>query len=235
MGQKVNPKGFRLGISNTWSSNWYADKRYGDFLIEDIKIRKFIENRIFYQKYYAKVEISDIKIKRFPNIINIYIYTSRPGILIGKKGADIENLKKDLLDKVIDNKKTTINISINEVKQADLNAAVVSQLVGKMIKNRMSYKKAMKQAITKSMKAKASGIKIQVAGRLGGSDMARREYFREGSVPLHTLTAHVDYAKFNAVTTYGIIGVSVWIYQGETNKQDSKLNEENVGSLVTKD
>ena len=173
MGQKTNPKGLRLTISDTWNSSWYAEKQYGQYLVEDIKIRNYIQHQIFRQKGYEKVEISDIKIKRFPGNVEIYIYTSRPGLLIGKKGADIERLKAELSSRVV-KEGTRINININEIKKTDLDAGVVSQVVGKMIEHRASYKKAMKQAITRSVRAGAKGIKVQIAGRLGGAEMARR-------------------------------------------------------------
>ncbi len=231
MGQKVNPRGMRLKISDTWDGHWYADKNYGQYVIEDIKIRNFIRGKILKQKGYERVEISKIKIKRYPGAIEIYIYTSKPGLLIGKKGADIEKLKKGLF--VFVPKKTNINVNISEIKKTDLDAFVVSQVIGKMIEQRVSYKKAMKQAITRSVKSGALGVKVMVAGRLGGLDMARRESFKEGSVPLHTFDAYVDYAKYDAQTTYGMVGVSVWIYKGKKEKNSDEVID-NIGSLVTK-
>ena len=231
MGQKVNPRGLRLAITDTWNSHWYFRKNYGDFLVEDIKMRNFIMHRIFRQKGYEKVEISDIKIKRYPGSIEIHVHTSRPGLLIGKKGADIERLREDLNDLI--HRKSKIHININEIKKIDLDAGVVSQMVGKLVEQRSSYKKAMKQAIMRSMRAGAKGIKIQIAGRLGGADMARRESYKEGSIPLHTFDALISYAKYDALTTYGIVGISVWIYTGKRNRKDEVLGND-VGSLVTK-
>ncbi|HMB01926.1 MAG TPA: 30S ribosomal protein S3 [Spirochaetota bacterium] len=218
MGQKANPKGLRLKINQEWESNWYAEKeRYSDYLIEDIKLRKFIYKYIIRNKKYRRVEISDILIKRFPDSININIYTSRPGSLIGKKGQDIELLRKQLTRLVGEGK--NINLNINEVKKVDLDARVVSQSVGKMIEGRMNYKKAMKQSISRAVRSGAKGIKIQVTGRLGGADMARCESFKEGSIPLHTFNALVDYAKYDALTTYGIIGVTTWIHKGSSTNE----------------
>lgn len=230
MGQKANPVGLRLKINRTWESNWYAEKDYGTFLVEDIKIRKFIQKKIFWKKNFSKVELSDIKIKRFPGQVNIYIYTSRPGLLIGKKGQDIEDLKKQLAE--IIGEKQSINININEVKKVDMDARVVSQMVGRAIEGRMAYKRAMKQSIARTMKSGAKGIKIQVSGRLGGSDMSRREYFKEGSIPLHTFGASIDFGKYDALTTYGIIGVQVWIHKGMGDSADGSTLE-NAAALVT--
>lgn len=218
MGQKTNPVGLRLKINRTWDSNWYADKKdFGRQVVEDIRLRNFINKRITSDKSYSRVELSDIRFKRFPGMLNVTIHTSRPGMLIGKKGQDIENLKKELEKQI--GGKIRVNINIAEIKKLDLDAKVIAQSISKAIIARVPYKRAMKQAISRSMKSGAKGIKIQLSGRLGGSDMARREYFKEGSIPLHTFDADVDYGKFDAKTTYGIIGVSVWVYRGIV-KQD---------------
>ena len=222
MGQKTNPIGFRLKINRSWYSNWYSSNQYGDQLIEDIKIRELIKKRIFHKKSYLRLEISDIYIKRFPNSVDIYVYASRPGLLIGKKGVDIENLKKDIRKNIIKNSTTNINVNINEIKKLDLDANVLAQVVGKMIEGRRAYKKAMKQAITRAITAGAKGVKVVVAGRLGGSDMARRECFKQGSIPLHTLDAIVSYSKYDAITTYGIMGVSVWVFSEKKSKKISR-------------
>ncbi len=232
MGQKVNPVGMRLKINRTWESNWFAEKDYGRLLVEDIKIRRFIQKKIFWNKAFSKVEISDIKIKRFPGQVNVYIYTSRPGLLIGKKGADIETLKKQLAPLV--SEKTNINININEVKKVDLDAKVVSQIVGRSIEGRIAYKRAMKQCISRTMKSGAKGVKIQVSGRLGGADIARTEYFKEGSIPLHTFSADIDFGKYDALTTYGIIGIQVWIFKGEGDPNLGSTLEGTAGTLVAK-
>ena len=215
MGQKCNPVGVRLKINRSWDSNWYADGEYGNYLIEDLKIRSYIRDKVLKNRSYNRVELSDMKIRRIGKAINIYIYTSRPGLLIGKKGHDIEKLRAELA-KIV---KTKINLNINEVKKIDLDAKIIAQSVGKAIQGRVAYKRAMKQAITRAMKSGAKGVKIQVAGRLGGADMARREYFKEGSIPLHTFEAQVDFGKYNALTTYGIIGISVWVHHGLKSKR----------------
>ena len=223
MGQKTNPIGLRLKINRDWSSNWFSEKDYGDLLIEDLAIRKHITNKVFKNRSFNRLELSDIKIKRIGKAINIHIQTSRPGLLIGKKGQDIERMRQELIK--LTNTKNKININISEVKKLDLDAKIVAQSVGKAIVGRVSYKRAMKQAIARSIRSGAKGIKIQVAGRLNGSDMARREYFKEGSIPLHTFVAVVDHGKYNALTTYGIIGVSVWIYKGDVSKSKFEATE----------
>ena len=216
MGQKSNPIGLRLGINRSWDSNWFRQKDYADVLIEDLRIRQLIKGRIFYNKMYSRVEISDIIIKRFPGLVNIYISASRPGLLIGKRGGDIEELKKFIKDKL--KLESEIKININEVRKIDLDANILAQMVGKMVEGRRSYKKAMKQAISRAINAGAKGVKVRVAGRLGGSEMARREQFREGSIPLHTFDAMVAYGHYDAKTLYGIIGVSVWVYTENKSK-----------------
>lgn len=238
MGQKANPVGLRLKINRTWESNWYAEKDYGSLLVEDLRIRRYIQKKIFRSKNYSKVEISDIRIKRFPGQVNIYIYTSRPGLLIGKKGQDIDDLRKQLQDLVrpkglVAPTELKINININEVKKVDLDAKIVAQNVGRAIEGRMAYKRAMKQAIARTMKSGAKGIKIQVSGRLGGSDIARREFFREGSIPLHTFRAAIDHGKYDAITTYGVVGIQTWIFKGEGDRAEGSTLE-SPGALVNK-
>lgn len=230
MGQKTNPIGLRLKINRGWDSNWFSEKDYGDLLIEDLKIRSYITNKVLKSKDFRRVELSDIKIRKIGKIINIHIYTSRPGLLIGKKGQDIERLKDELVKLL--NIKNKININISEVKKIDLDAKIVSQSVGKAIVDRVAYKRAMKQAIARSIKSGAKGIKIQVAGRLNGSDIARREYFKEGSIPLHTFDAIIDYGKHDALTTYGIIGVSVWIYKDDVSKKKFDTVDKGVGLIA---
>lgn len=229
MGQKANPIGMRLKINRTWDSYWYAEKNYANNLIEDIKIRKFIENKFFRTKGFSRLEISDIKIKRFPSSIDIYLYSSRPGLIIGKKGADIEALKKDL--KKMTKTALNININVNEIKKVDLDARVLSQMVGRMIEARKPYKKSIKHAISRSMNAGSKGVKMTVAGRLGGADMSRRETFKDGSIPLQTFDSIISYGHFDALTTFGIIGVTVWVYIG--NKSKKNFNLEDVGNLIS--
>ena len=229
MGQKVNPIGVRLKHNRIWESNWYGEKNYGTYLIEDLRIRKFIENKILHSRRYARLELSVIKIRRIGKLINIYIYASRPGLLIGKKGQDIEDLRNSV-QKIVDID-LKVNININEIKKLDLDANVVAQNIGKAIEGRVAYKRAMKQAIARSMKSGAKGVKIQVAGRLNGSDMARREYFKEGSIPLHTFDAEISYGQYKAITTYGIIGITVWIHKGYTSKAKFDSSS-NVGKII---
>ena len=218
MGQKGNPKGIRLAVNRAWHSNWFDTKNYSNNVVEDLKIRNFIKNFIFYKKFYSNVEIV-----RHSSRLDVTIYASRPGILIGRKGADIEKLKKSI--KKILNKGTILNINISEVKNIDLDANIIAQSIGKMIQNRGSYKRAAKFAIQKSMSVGAKGIKIKVSGRLNGAEMARKETFKEGSIPLHTLDAIVDYGQYPALTTYGLIGVSVWVYTDKKSKK--QFNQEN--------
>ena len=205
MGQKTNPYGFRLGIIRTWKSRWYSEKGYADRLQEDLRIRKYLKGRLNH------AGVSSIEIERRSNRINILISTARPGIVIGKKGAEIENLKKDL------QKFTTKELSINiiEIRRPETNAQLTAENVAMQIERRIAFRRAMKKTVLSSIKLGAKGIKIQVSGRLGGAEMSRTEWYREGRVPLHTLRADIDYGLAEARTTYGIIGVKVWIYKGE--------------------
>ncbi len=228
MGQKVNPIGIRLNINQFWKSTWYAQREYSQFLVEDIKIRNFIMQRVFRGKGYGSLELSDIRIKRFPNTIEVAIFATRPGVLIGKRGSDLEALKALIKKKF--NIQAVIHIGIHEIKKIDVDAQVVSQLVGKMIEGRRPYKRSAKQAISRAMTAGARGIKVRVAGRLGGSEMARREFFKDGSVPLHTFDSIIDYGHYDALTTYGIVGVTVWICKGKKSKREFK--QQSRGALV---
>ena len=205
MGQKTNPYGFRLGIIRTWKSRWYSEKEYASRLQEDLRIRKYVKSRL------SHAGVSSIEIERRSNRINILISTARPGIVIGKKGAEIENLKKDL------QKFTTKDLSINiiEIRRPETDAQLTAENVAMQIERRIAFRRAMKKTVLSSIKLGAKGIKIQVSGRLGGAEMSRTEWYREGRVPLHTLRADIDYGLAEARTTYGIIGVKVWIYKGE--------------------
>ena len=205
MGQKTNPYGFRLGIIRTWKSRWYSEKEYASRLQEDLRIRKYVKSRL------SHAGVSSIEIERRSNRINILISTARPGIVIGKKGAEIENLKKDL------QKFTTKDLSINiiEIRRPETDAQLTAENVAMQIERRIAFRRAMKKTVLSSIKLGAKGIKIQVAGRLGGAEMSRTEWYREGRVPLHTVRADIDYGLAEARTTYGIIGVKVWIYKGE--------------------
>jgi small subunit ribosomal protein S3 len=204
MGQKVNPVGLRLGIIRGWDSNWYGGKSFAGKIVEDDKIRRYLNARLF------KAGIAKIYIERTLKLVTVTINTARPGLIIGKGGADVDRLKEEL--KRITNKDIQINIA--EVKRPDMDANLVAQNVAKQIEGRVSYRKAVKTAIASTMRAGAEGIKISISGRLGGAEMARREHFKEGRTPLHTLRADIDYATSEAHTTYGRIGVKIWICRG---------------------
>ena len=206
MGQKVNPIGFRLGVYRTWDSRWFSRDSYGDQLLEDFEIRKYLESVL------EKAEIAKIEIEKAGDSVRVVIYTARPGVVIGKKGQEIESLKRDLAKKI---KKQNIEISVQEVKQPELDAQLVAKNIALQLEKRVSYKKAMKRAAASAMRAGAKGIKIRCAGRLQGAEIARREWLRLGSVPLHTLRQDIDYGFAESKTTYGIIGVKVWICKGE--------------------
>lgn len=204
MGQKVNPVGLRLGIIRGWDSNWFGGKNFASKLVEDDKIRRYLNARLF------KAGIAKIYIERTLKLVTVTINTARPGLIIGKGGAEVDKLKEEL--KKITNKDIQINIS--EVKRPDLESLLVAQNVAKQIEGRVSYRKAVKTAIAATMRSNAEGIKISVSGRLSGAEMARSEHFKEGRTPLHTLRADIDYATAEAHTTYGRIGVKVWICKG---------------------
>lgn len=205
MGQKVNPVGMRVGIILDWDTKWYAEKEYAEFLHEDLKIRTFISKKL------ADAAVSTIEIERAANRINISIHTAKPGMVIGKGGSEVENLRKEL------NKLTgkRVHINIVEIKKPDLDAKLVGEGIARQLENRVAFRRAQKQAIQRTMRAGAKGIKTQVSGRLNGADIARKEGYSEGTVPLHTLRADIDYAWEEAETTYGQLGVKVWIYRGE--------------------
>lgn len=205
MGQKVNPVGMRVGIILDWDTKWYAEKEYAEFLHEDLKIRTFISKKL------ADAAVSIIEIERAANRINISIHTAKPGMVIGKGGSEVENLRKEL------NKLTgkRVHINIVEIKKPDLDAKLVGEGIARQLENRVAFRRAQKQAIQRTMRAGAKGIKTQVSGRLNGADIARKEGYSEGTVPLHTLRADIDYAWEEAETTYGQLGVKVWIYRGE--------------------
>lgn len=205
MGQKVNPIGLRLGVIRRWSSLWYQDRNYAKWLHEDLKIREIIKSRLYH------AGIAKVEIKRTPNRVDVLIHTSKPGLVIGKKGKGVEILKKEL-EKFISN---PINIDIVEVRKAETNAQLVAESIATQIERRVSNKRAMKKALTTAMKLGALGCKIECSGRLGGAEMARRETYKEGRIPLHTLRANIDYGYAVAKTTYGTVGVQVWIFHGE--------------------
>lgn len=216
MGQKVHPVGFRLGVNRTWDSKWYAKKNYAQQLHEDLRIRQYLEKRL------KHTGISKIEVERAVSKIKINIYASRPGIIIGKKGLEIEKLKKEI--KKFTNKQALINI--HEVRKTELDAKLVAENVAMQLERRIAFRRAMKKAVASAIRFGAKGVKIRCCGRLGGAEMARREWYREGRVPLHTLRADIDYGFACAKTTYGIIGVKVWIFKGEvlSKKGQQHLN-----------
>ena len=225
MGQKVNPIAFRLGINRGWDSIWFAKKNeYGKFLIEDYKIRKFIKENI------KNSGVSDIIIERSSKKCTVTIHTSRPGFVIGKKGSDIEKIKKKLSKLTSDQ----VFLNIKEIKKPELNSYLVAENIAQQLVKRVAYRRAMKRAMQSAMRLGAKGIKVTLGGRLAGNEIARTEWLREGSIPLHTLRANLDYAEAEALTTYGVIGVKVWIYKGEIFSKDvEKEKKERVKNVTT--
>lgn len=215
MGQKVHPNGMRLGVIRDWESKWYAEKDYATLLHEDLKIREYIDERL------KDASLSQVEIERAANRVNITIHTAKPGMVIGKGGSEVEALRKEL--NAITGKRVHINIV--EVKRADLDAKLVAENIARQLEQRASFRRAQKQAIQRTMRAGAKGIRTMVSGRLGGADIARAEHYSEGTVPLHTLRADIDYAHAEADTTYGKLGVKVWIYRGEVLPEKKKSEE----------
>ena len=205
MGQKVHPVGLRLGINRTWNSRWFAGSEFASFVIEDEEIRRFLKKRLY------QAGVSKIEIERTANKVRLRIYTSRPGIIIGKRGAEIENLKKEIEKKI----KREFFIDIKEVRRPELEAQLVAENTAIQLVRRVAFRRAMKKSVNLAMRFGAKGIKISCSGRLGGAEMARREWYREGRVPLHTIRADIDYGFTEAFTTYGVIGVKVAIFKGE--------------------
>lgn len=205
MGQKVNPHGLRVGVIKGWDSKWYAGKDYDKFLLEDIKIREFIKEKLFLSG------ISKVEIERASNKARISIHTAKPGMVIGRQGSNIELLKSDLKKMT----ESAIEINIVEVKTPDMDATLVAENIAAQLERRIAFRRAMKQCVGRTMRMGAKGIKITCGGRLGGAEIARSESYREGSIPLHTLRADIDYGTAEAHTTYGRIGIKVWIYKGE--------------------
>ena len=218
MGQKVNPHGLRVGVIKDWDSKWYAEADFADCLIEDHKIRTFLKKRLY------SAGVSKIEIERASERVKIIIYTAKPGVVIGKGGAEIEKLKAEL-QKIVSKK---LIVDIKEIKRPDKDAQLVAENIAAQLENRVSFRRAMKSCMGRTMKAGALGIKTSVSGRLGGADMARTEFYSEGTIPLQTLRADIDYGFAEANTTYGKVGVKVWIYKGEvlpTKKNDDKVQE----------
>ncbi len=210
MGQKVNPIGLRLGIVKTWESRWYADRKYAEYIQQDFELRNFVKKKLYH------AGISRIEIERSAKRIRLRIYTARPGIVIGKKGSEIERLKQEL-EKMVSQE---VLIDIQEVRKPEIDAQLVAENVAMQIERRVAFRRAMKRCVTSAIRFGAQGIKIICAGRLGGAEMARTEWYREGRVPLHTLRADIDYGLTEARTTYGVIGVKVYIFKGEILKKD---------------
>jgi small subunit ribosomal protein S3 len=214
LGQKVNPISFRLGINKNWDSRWFAGKEYSNYILEDFRIRKHLKEKV------AQAGVSKIEIERAADKIRIRMHVARPGIVIGKKGSEIEKLKKDLESKI----RREVIIDIQEVRKAEVEAQLVAENVALQLVRRMAFRRVMKKAVGSALRLGAQGIKISCSGRLGGAEMARREWFREGRVPLHTIRADIDYGFAEAFTTYGVIGVKVIIFKGEI-LPDRKKNE----------
>ena len=224
MGQKVNPVGLRLGINRGWDSVWFSKKReYGKFLIEDYKIREYVKKNV------VNSGVSQVLIERTSKKCIVSIYTSRPGFVIGKKGSDIDKIKKNLA-KI---SSTEISLNIKEVKKPELNAYLVAENITQQLVKRIAFRKTMKRAIQSALRLGAKGIKVCLSGRLAGNEIARTEWQREGSVPLHTFRADVDYAEAEALTTYGIIGVKVWIYKGEVFSKKTNINNKDEKNVTT--
>ncbi len=210
MGQKVNPIGLRLGINRTWDSRWYADKQYGDLLHEDIRLRRYLFDRL------GQAGVSRIVVERPAKKARVTIHTARPGVVIGKKGADIEKLRSDLSKMT----GSEVHLNIVEIRKPEIDAKLVADNIAQQLERRVAFRRAMKRAVQSAMRLGAEGIRINCGGRLGGAEIARMEWYREGRVPLHTLRADVDYGTSTAQTTYGACGVKVWIFKGEVLAHD---------------
>lgn len=216
MGQKVNPIGMRLQVNRTWDSRWYADtKDYGGLLLEDIKIREFVNEEC------KQAGVSRVIIERPHKKCRVSIHTARPGVIIGKKGADIESLRK----KIASMTASELHLNILEVRKPELDARLVGESIAQQLERRVSFRRAMKRAVQNAMRMGALGIRVNVAGRLGGAEIARTEWYREGRVPLHTLRADIDYANIEAATAFGIIGIKVWIFKGEIMEHDPQARD----------
>lgn len=215
MGHKINPIGFRLGINRTWDSRWFADDNYAELLHEDLKIRTFLSKRL------VNASVSKIIIERPAKKARVTIYTARPGVVIGKKGADIEKLRLEITKLT----KAEVSLNIVEIRKPEIDAQLVADNIGQQLERRVSTRRALKRAVQNAMRMGAQGIRINCAGRLGGAEIARTVWYREGRVPLHTLRANIDYAVASAHTTYGVCGIKVWIYKGEILAHDPMATE----------
>ncbi|MBI4030469.1 MAG: 30S ribosomal protein S3 [Proteobacteria bacterium] len=210
MGQKVNPIGLRVGINRTWDSRWFSDRQYADKLVADLRLREYVKDRL------KAAGISKVVIERAAQNTTVTVYTARPGLIIGKKGADIEKLRRDLSQRA----GSDVSLNIVEIRKPEADAQLAAEGIAQQLERRVSFRRAMKRAVQSALRLGAKGIRVNVSGRLGGNDIARMEWYREGRVPLHTLRADLDYGFAEALTTYGIIGVKVWIYKGDVLEHD---------------
>ena len=220
MGQKVHPKGFRLGVLESWESRWFAEKEYADLLHEDLRLRSFIKKRLYH------AGLSKIEIERAANKAKINIYTSRPGIVIGKKGAEIDKLKSELSGLT----EREVYLNIHEVRRPDLDGQLVAENVALQLERRVAFRRAMKESVARAIRMGAQGVKVRCSGRLAGAEIARTEWYREGRVPLHTLRADISYGTAEAKTTYGIIGVKEWIFRGEVLTREEEQQRNAIGA-----
>ncbi len=215
MGQKVNPIGLRLGINRTWDSRWYADADYGDLLQQDLRLRAFLKKKL------AQAGVSKVVIERPAKKARVTIHTARPGVVIGKKGADIEKLRREISTMTGDE----VTVNIVEIRKPEIDAQLVAENISQQLERRVAFRRAMKRAVQSAMRLGALGIRINCGGRLGGAEIARMEWYREGRVPLHTLRADIDYGEATALTTYGTCGVKVWVYRGDIMEHDPMAHE----------
>ncbi|MCB9989874.1 MAG: 30S ribosomal protein S3 [Rhodospirillales bacterium] len=218
MGQKVNPIGLRVGINRTWDSRWFSDRQYADKLVQDLKLREFVKDRL------KAAGISKVIIERAAQNTTVTVYTARPGVIIGKKGADIEKLRRQLSERA----GSDVSLNIVEIRKPELDAQLAAEGVALQLERRVSFRRAMKRTVQSALRLGAQGIRIAVSGRLGGADIARTEWYREGRVPLHTLRADLDYGFAEGLTTYGIIGVKVWIYKGDIMEHDPMARDKRI-------
>jgi len=224
MGHKINPNLFRLGVSTQWTSNWYAERgAYGDNLNKDRLVREFLFKKL------AQASVSRVQIDRPAKSARVTIHTARPGIVIGKKGEDIEKLRQEV-SKIMTLKPDSVHISVEEIRKPELDSKLIAESVAQQLERRIMFRRAMKRAVTNAMRLGAGGIKIQVGGRLNGAEIARTEWYREGRVPLHTLRAYIDYGTAEAKTTYGVIGVKVWVFNGEVFEADRQTTRKDEGA-----
>lgn len=222
MGQKANPKGLRLGIINTWTSRWYADKRnYGRYVGEDVKIRKYVMEKL------SNAAIAKIEIERAASRLRVVIHSAKPGLVIGKKGKDIDDLRSKLRNLV----KREVSLNIVETRKPDSNAQLLADNVAAQIKRRINYRRAAKDVISKAMRTGAEGVKIMISGRLNGTDIARTEFYKDGRIPLHTFRADVEYATSGSMTTYGVVGIKVWVFKGEKFAPGEEYSQEALQQL----